>query len=255
MNFVVYNTSTGAIQRSGMCPASEVGLQAASGESVLEGSANDLTQYVSGGSLSSRPLLSTVATWNKTALSPNGTDQATLGSGLPNPTTISITPPPNLGISPIADQIVTTGSFSFTTTVMGDYVVTARSFPYQDYTVTIKAREAAAVASSSVSGALTTAIPLAGALNLSATIAGELTTAIPLAGAVASGSTAAGVLTTSIALAGTLNASATIAGALTTAIPLAGSVSGTSTAGGALTTSIRLAGALSATSTMTGTLA
>jgi hypothetical protein len=253
-HFVVHDAA-GRILRRGHCNDIDFALQALGGETVIESEAQDFArQYVSADVVITRPLLTTVATWNKTVFSANGTDQATLGSGLPNPTTISITPPAGKGIPAIADQIVTAGSFAFTTTVMGDYIVIAKAFPYQDYTVTIKAREAAAIASSSAAGVLTTAIRLPGAINGSATIAGELTSAISLAGAVASGSAAAGVLTTAIQLSGALNAQAQIAGALTTAIPLAASVSASSTAAGELTTSIRLAGALSAASTMTGTL-
>lgn len=137
-NFIIHDT-VGKILRTGSCPDTMLSIQAGLGETVIEGLANDATQYVSAGVITSRPLLTTVATWDVTTIVANGTAKATLGATLPNPTKVSITPPPNSGIASIADQTIIDGAFTLATTVAGAYTVTATAFPYQDYTVTINA--------------------------------------------------------------------------------------------------------------------
>lgn len=120
-----------------------------------------------------------------------------------------------------------------------------------------------AAASAAASGALTTAIPMAGAAVALSTAAATLTTGIPLAGSAAAVSIANGVLTTSIqlsgaaiaqataaaslaggvALSGTAVASASASGTLDTGIPLDGQAAAMAAALGSLTIEIRLAGA------------
>lgn len=136
-NYVVYITATGEILRTGVCQDADVALQAATGQTSVEDTANQATEYYPSGVKTARPLLTTVATWSALTLVANGTATVTLGSTLPNPTKITVTPPPNLGIAAIPEQTVTDGSFVLSTTVAGAYTVTARAFPYQDYTVTI----------------------------------------------------------------------------------------------------------------------
>lgn len=136
-NFVVYKTTTGEILRTGTAPDDMLAIQAQTGETVVEDTANQATEYYSASVKTARPLLTTVATWSALTLVANGVATVTLGSALPNPTAITITPPPNLGIALIPEQTVTDGSFVLSTTVAGAYTVTARAFPYQDYTVTI----------------------------------------------------------------------------------------------------------------------
>ena len=46
MNFFVYNIYTGEILRMGNCSEDMISLQAQSGETVIEGTANDHTQYI-----------------------------------------------------------------------------------------------------------------------------------------------------------------------------------------------------------------
>ena len=48
MNFIIYN-STGTILRTGSCPNSMLSIQAQNGETVIEGVANDQTQYIADG--------------------------------------------------------------------------------------------------------------------------------------------------------------------------------------------------------------
>lgn len=88
-----------------------------------------------------RPLLSTVATWNKTSITANGTDSATL-SGLPNPTTIVIDLPAGSTIdsSITLTYTITDGSFTLTANAPGTYTIHAYDpFPYQTYSQTITA--------------------------------------------------------------------------------------------------------------------
>ena len=92
--------------------------------------------YDNAGVITVRPLLTTVATWNKTTITADGSDAASI-STLPNPSTIKISTP--IGIDPIEDIIETDGEFSMTTNVVGNYEITVVSYPYQDYTVTILA--------------------------------------------------------------------------------------------------------------------
>lgn len=138
-SFAVYKTTTGEILRTGQVPDAMVAIQAQTGEAAIEAVADPATEYYSAGVKTARPLLTTVATWSVTSISANGTAKATLGATLPNPTAITIVPPAGLGIAPIAEQTVTDGSFELSTTVAGAYIVTAKAFPYQDYTVTINA--------------------------------------------------------------------------------------------------------------------
>lgn len=98
---------------------------------------SDLNWYYLSGVLTARPLLSTVATWSTLAITANGSSTATLGSGLPNPTTITIIVPGSTGIAQVAPQTITSGSFSLTTTQPGTYVVETSCFPYVDTAVSI----------------------------------------------------------------------------------------------------------------------
>lgn len=138
-NFVVYTTTTGEILRTGQVPDDMLTIQAQTGETAVEAMADPATEYYSAGVKTARPLLTTVATWSATSIVANGTAKATLGTTLPNPTAITIVPPAGLGIAAIPDQTVIDGSFELSTTVAGAYKVTAKAFPYQDYTVTINA--------------------------------------------------------------------------------------------------------------------
>lgn len=122
MKFIIYKTSTGIILRTGECPDDMLGSQALTGETAIEGEANDETQYISGGAVTVRPDITFVASWNKTTVSANGVDTATFGPGLPNPTSVSVQVPN--GATTPTDEIVTGGTFSFATPIAGEYVVT-----------------------------------------------------------------------------------------------------------------------------------
>lgn len=139
ITITTYKTADGKIIQTITCPDDSVPLQYGAGENYVVGAYLESTHYIVAGVATVKPLLTTVATWSALTLVANGTATVTLGSTLPNPTKITVTPPANLGIAPIPEQTVTDGSFVLSTTVAGAYTVTARAFPYQDYTVTINA--------------------------------------------------------------------------------------------------------------------
>lgn len=103
------------------------------GHTAYEGLMTDTTYewYYVGATKTARPLFSSVATWNTTTITANGTSTATLGPGLPNPTGVVIDIPRSSGLDIPAPQTVTSGSFSLTTTVPGVYRVQVKAFPYQ----------------------------------------------------------------------------------------------------------------------------
>lgn len=136
MKFIVYNNTTGAILRTGECPDADLALQAQTGETAIEGEANDATQYIDGGSVVSRPALTAV--WNKSSVTANGSDTATFGSTLPNPTIVTVVVPDGAETPPA--ETVTIGTFSFATPVAGEYTITVSPpFPYKPIIKTITA--------------------------------------------------------------------------------------------------------------------
>lgn len=137
MKFVVYKNFNGMILRAGECPDDWLSSQANTGETAMEADADDANYYISGGSIAARPTLSAV--WNKTTITANGADQAIFGSGLPNPTTVSVTVVPE-GVQIPDPEDVTTGTFSFATPIAGAYtVIVTPPFPYIPVTQVITA--------------------------------------------------------------------------------------------------------------------
>lgn len=139
IDFVIYLTTTGQVLRTGVCADDDFALQAGAGETAIADTANDQTDYYPSGVKTTRPLITSVATWDTTSIVANGTAKATLGATLPNPTTAFIEPPSGLGFASVPVQTVTDGTFRLSTTVAGAYLVTVKAFPRQDYTVTINA--------------------------------------------------------------------------------------------------------------------
>lgn len=87
--------------------------------------------YYVAGVKTARPDFSTVGSWSSTTITADGVSAATFSSGLPNPTTIIVSVPIGSGLdipSPITE---TSGSFSLTTTVPGDYYIMFDAFPYK----------------------------------------------------------------------------------------------------------------------------
>ena len=83
--------------------------------------------------------LTNVATWNKQTITADGSDAATLGAGLPNPTQIIIAVVSAKGAEAVAPFNVTDGSLVFKSLIEGEYLVTAIGPGYQPYAVTITA--------------------------------------------------------------------------------------------------------------------
>ena len=145
IQFTVANSTTGEILRTGdVLTVAQANLQGGtSGTTVVISGADPVAQKVSGGTVVSRPAAG--ITCNKTitagaiAMTANGTDTVTF-SGIGNPSTATITPPPNLGIAAIAPYSITTDPvLSITTTVAGAYTVKITNFPNVDFVVTLNA--------------------------------------------------------------------------------------------------------------------
>jgi hypothetical protein len=85
-----------------------------------------------------RDELSTVATWSATTIDADGVDSAVLGSGLPNPTTVSLTYQAYEALAPVSGD-VTTGTLTITADLAGEYEVSINVFPYKPYSQTITA--------------------------------------------------------------------------------------------------------------------
>lgn len=102
------------------------------GLTAYQGDENDTPgdfYYVSGVK-TARPEFSTVVSWNTLEITADGVSSATM-SGLPNPTTILVTVPQNLGLDIPGEFVETSGSFTLTTTVVGTYDVFIEAFPFK----------------------------------------------------------------------------------------------------------------------------
>lgn len=136
MKFIVYSDLDGRILRVGECVDALFDSQSLSGESVIEGEANDEEEYILAGVITPRPEITAI--WNKTAISADGADTATFGSTLPNPTDISVMVPDG-AISPEVET-VTSGTFEFATPIVGEYTLSiVPPFPYQPISQVITA--------------------------------------------------------------------------------------------------------------------
>ena len=130
MDFIVYNESTGEIVRTGTAPPSMVDMQAQTGEVVIEGEANDLTQYfdIVLGQIVNKPIIP--CSIDKLTLTADNIDSITI-SNLPNPSTVMIM---DEGVWEITD-----GSFEFTIDTIGEYQITCNSSLYLEVGYTINA--------------------------------------------------------------------------------------------------------------------
>lgn len=117
-NFVVYKTTTGEILRTGRAPDDMLTIQAGAGETVIEGTANDATQYVAAGVVTNKPPMG--CTINKTTMLANGVDSATI-SGVPNPTTARVSGPAS------STATVIDGTLQLTFDLPGTYKVALTS--------------------------------------------------------------------------------------------------------------------------------
>jgi hypothetical protein len=130
MNLIIYDTITGHINRISSCPASMASTQAQTGETAIEGTADDATQIID-------VLTETVidksilpSSINKVSILADGIDQIII-SNLPNPTFISI--------EGEGRWIVSDGLFEFTVDTPGEYEFTCQSPLYLEVGYTINA--------------------------------------------------------------------------------------------------------------------
>lgn len=137
MIFTVYNTTTGmVIKKINAVDSVVAGWQVESGQSIIQQDLNSETQYLVSSTPTTRPLLSSIATWDSTTLTADNIDTVIL-SGLPNPSNYSIQTP--LGVSPITSGTITDGTLEFKTDFTGTYTIVIDSFPYQLYSQNITA--------------------------------------------------------------------------------------------------------------------
>jgi len=134
MDIVVYKTSNGVITRLLTIEEEDIILNVDVDESYIIHSIIDVEfdiHYVFGGEVEVMPILSTVASWDKTDILDNSIDTATL-SGLPNPSSVVISPLDST-LAYFTDDDVTDGSATITTPVEGVFEITASSEGYRDY--------------------------------------------------------------------------------------------------------------------------
>jgi len=129
-NIVVFDSMSGEILRTGHVHTYMAAMQAQVGETVIEGTANDATQYILAGVVTDKPQLA--LTPDKTTVIADGVDVSTTLS-VPNPTNVVITGPANDSFQ------VTDGSLELTFDTAGTYTVTLSAFPYLDQTIEITA--------------------------------------------------------------------------------------------------------------------
>ncbi len=84
-----------------------------------------------------KPLITAVATWNVTTIDADGVDAATLGAGLPNPTTITVEALTGEDAEDVADFDVADGVLVLKSLVVGTFSISAKASGYQYYTQTI----------------------------------------------------------------------------------------------------------------------
>jgi len=127
-NFIVYNAA-GTILRTGNCQDETLAYQAYSGETVMEGTANDATQYIVAGVVTDKPVLGSAI--DKTDMLANGVEVATI-SGLPNPTQALI-----LGGGSNQNVTVIDGTLELTFDLAGIYkvILTAINKLPQEYLI------------------------------------------------------------------------------------------------------------------------
>ena len=105
--FIVYAPVTGEILRAGCCNDYDYPYQAEPGESIMEGSADDMLQYVAGGALVDRPDM---------------------------PVSIDATTVPDVyGYTPTIDD----GELKVSFGTLGSYKIRLHHFPHKDWEVDI----------------------------------------------------------------------------------------------------------------------
>lgn len=135
---VVYDPSSGKIERTFSYRDElmdfDLSANLKAGESYIltDYEPDPFTEYYPGGVRTTRPLFTDIASWDKICVEPNGTEAATFGPGLPNPTYLSVSPDQYIGVETI-EGTCTDGAASITFNRTGLYNVRAMAWPYQDF--------------------------------------------------------------------------------------------------------------------------
>jgi len=119
----------GEIRRSTTCPESQVAIQMAADEYVVEGEANDVTQYVDTVTWEVKDKPPLPAVLSKTTLAADGVDSITV-SGLPVPCQV------------VLDKVqyeVPDGEFEFTVDLPGEYTLSIQVVNYLPFDTTVTA--------------------------------------------------------------------------------------------------------------------
>lgn len=131
-NYVIYETTSGKIIRTGQCPEQWVNDQALNNETALTGKANDLTDYVFNGAVTPRP--AQLTTLNKTTLNADGTDAITISSAPIGAVFTAINQATGETVTGIID-----GTDSFSTAILGSYAIKIVLFPFLDFQAVVNA--------------------------------------------------------------------------------------------------------------------
>lgn len=142
INYILYTTASGEIFNSVTAVADSIDLpyimtmhpdfdSDTQSYMTVEEFTDFKTNYVLSGVITSRPLFSSVAMFNKTTITADGSDSAVLGPNLPNPTTVQAIGLPAGGESTSLTTI-TDGSLTVKSSVPGFIQFKLRAFPYQD---------------------------------------------------------------------------------------------------------------------------
>ena len=121
--FIVYAPVTGEILRAGCCNDYDYPYQAEPGESIMEGSADDMLQYVAGGALVDRPDMP--VSIDATTVPEDGTVTIT---GIPPGTVADV-----YGYTPTIDD----GELKVSFGTLGSYKIRLHHFPHKDWEVDI----------------------------------------------------------------------------------------------------------------------
>ena len=133
MKYTIYDSENGMI--TGIIDTQDDShLQSYDG--YIQGEIDGNEYYISDGTAVERPELTSVASWDKTTFTADGTDSATI-TGLPECVVAIV----NLDdpYYPTFNDEITDGDLSLSTLTEGTYQVTIDCFPYKKYVVELEA--------------------------------------------------------------------------------------------------------------------
>ncbi len=140
--FICYDNSTGKITKL-LEDNSESGENANSNVEAFETllvvseHPNPSNTYIVGNVLTSRPSFTSNNLWSSNVILADGVQEARFGNVLPSNTVVDITTT-LAGVPSYYDLEVSSNVFTMTTTVPGEYLVTFKRFPYEDYSSNVR---------------------------------------------------------------------------------------------------------------------